>query len=150
MDEISEIIASLRELKRVFFRLMQQDAEAVGITGLQLMVIRTLAHHENITLNELAEKTQLTASTMSGVVDRLVKAGLVGRERSEHDRRALVLHLTDAGREKLGDAFGPLSTFWRRLEAGRHRLSEQDIRELLRLHHELITILTTEEGETEK
>ncbi|MBL0389189.1 MarR family transcriptional regulator [Tumebacillus sp. ITR2] len=150
MDDMTEIIASFRELKRVFFRLVHQDAEAVGITPVQLMVIRNLAQHQDITLNELAEKTQLTASTMSGVVERLVKAGLVERERSEQDRRALVLHVTDAGREKLSVAFGPQSTFQRRLAAGRHRLSEEEIRELLRLHHELITILTTEEGEPQK
>jgi DNA-binding MarR family transcriptional regulator len=149
MNEITEMITSFRELKRAYYRLLQQDAEAVGVTSLQLMVIRALSQHENLTLRELADRMQLTASTMSGVVDRLVKAGLVERDRSTEDRRALVLHLTEAGREKLEIAFGPQSTVYRRL-TGENRLSERDVQELLRLHQAFIKLLTVEEGEPER
>ncbi|PWK09594.1 MarR family winged helix-turn-helix transcriptional regulator [Tumebacillus permanentifrigoris] len=149
MDDITEIIASFRELKRAYYRLVQLDAEAVGVTTLQLMVMRKLSQHESLTLSELAEGMQLTPSTMSGVVDRLAKAGLIERDRSTQDRRALVLHLTEAGRGKLEIAFGPQSTIYRRL-TGENRLSEQDTQELLRLHQAYIKLLTIEEGEPEQ
>lgn len=149
MDAITEIITSFRELKRAYYRLLQEDAEAVGLTALQLMVIRALEQQENITLSELADRMQLTPSTMSGVVDRCVKAGMIERERSAHDRRALVLHLTDEGREKLNKVLCEGSSIRRRL-TGERGMSERDTRELLRLHQELIKLLTVEEGETEQ
>lgn len=46
---------------------------------------------------ELSEKLRLGNSTTSGIVDRMHKAGLVTRERTERDRRAMTLKLSEKG-----------------------------------------------------
>jgi len=46
---------------------------------------------------ELAEMAGVTRATMTGLIDTLEKDGLVRREPDPHDRRAMLVHLTDAG-----------------------------------------------------
>ena len=48
----------------------------------------------------LLEKTKTTSASLSEVVGKLESAGLVERERSEADRRQLVVRLTDEGRAR--------------------------------------------------
>ncbi len=48
---------------------------------------------------ELAERLYVTKGNVSGLVDRLVEAGLVERRPLPGDRRSHALHLTDKGRE---------------------------------------------------
>jgi DNA-binding MarR family transcriptional regulator len=49
-------------------------------------------------MKQLGERTPMTQSAMSKVVDRLEKAGLISRHSCEDDRRSLFLELTDGGR----------------------------------------------------
>jgi DNA-binding MarR family transcriptional regulator len=48
---------------------------------------------------ELARRLWVRPATLTGIVDTLVKAGYVARERDETDRRVVWLVLTDSGRE---------------------------------------------------
>lgn len=50
------------------------------------------------TMNELAQLMDLDKSSMSGLVDRAHRRGLVVRCPSEHDRRVVLVELTSAGR----------------------------------------------------
>lgn len=49
------------------------------------------------TMTQLAEHMNFPTSTMTGIVDRLVKKGFVERYRSEQDRRIVLINLTDHG-----------------------------------------------------
>lgn len=51
-----------------------------------------------LTAGELAELTGLTSGAITGVVDRLEKAGFVRRERSELDRRQVLIHPVAPGK----------------------------------------------------
>jgi len=50
-----------------------------------------------VTMTELVEYINVPMSTATGIVDRLVKKGYIARERSEADRRIVVLKLTEEG-----------------------------------------------------
>lgn len=50
-----------------------------------------------ITMTELAEYLNSPMSTANGIIERLVKKGYVIRDRSDFDRRIVVLSLTEAG-----------------------------------------------------
>jgi DNA-binding MarR family transcriptional regulator len=50
-------------------------------------------------MKELGERTPMSQSAVSKVVDRLEKAGLLTRESCADDRRSLYLKLTAAGRK---------------------------------------------------
>ncbi len=52
-------------------------------------------------MSELAEHIQQSSATMTGIVDRLVDKQWVTRRRSEEDRRAVYVQITDRGRQML-------------------------------------------------
>ena len=85
---------------------------------------------EGQTLNELAERTLTHQSSVSVVVSKLVRAGLVARTRADGDGRRVEIKLTEAGRrvlsrapaaaqDRLIGALGVLGTEARRELAGR-------------------------------
>lgn len=49
-------------------------------------------------ISQLAQCTESTNSTVSGIVDRLERMGLVKRVRSEQDRRVIYVALTESSR----------------------------------------------------
>lgn len=52
-----------------------------------------------MTMGELQRRMLLAPATITGLVDALVKRGLVSRRRDEEDRRLVLLQLTPAGKE---------------------------------------------------
>lgn len=88
----------------------------------QLLVLKAIGqleeHEQEITVAMVGERVQLTPPTVSRIVDRLVRAGLVTRERRARDRRKVCLSLTDAGIERFGTLPRPLQeTFVARFAA---------------------------------
>jgi DNA-binding MarR family transcriptional regulator len=96
------------EPERVWFRFMRLHQRLLGqITvrirdlGLsipQFDLLSTLTEREGISQSELAERLYVTKGNVSGLVDRLVQAGLVERRAIAGDRRSYAMHLTPEGR----------------------------------------------------
>lgn len=76
-------------------------AEEGGITFQQYMVLSVLgdASDEGLPTLEIASRLVERAPAITGLVDRLERAGLVRRQRSESDRRQIRCVLTEQGRE---------------------------------------------------
>ena len=83
---------------RVFHRLMQLEGLS-DIPPAQGRILFALWYEDGLTPSELAKKTMLDKSTLTGVIDRLVKNGLVERVPSETDRRVVYVRRTVADRE---------------------------------------------------
>jgi DNA-binding MarR family transcriptional regulator len=77
---------------------MSQRLKALGLSVAQFDLISTLTESEGITQRDLAERLYVTKGNVSGLVDRLVEAGLVDRRAIPGDRRSYALHLTGEGR----------------------------------------------------
>jgi DNA-binding MarR family transcriptional regulator len=69
----------------------QTVASTVGISGSDLECLDFLNLEGRVTAGRLAEVTGLTTGAITGVVDRLEKAGLVRRERDPDDRRKVFI-----------------------------------------------------------
>ncbi len=136
-NPIDGIVHSLRELNRAFYLAIRKDVEDFGLTNIQFRAMRLLKQFPKIGLNELSNLMHSGASTASGIVERLVHAGLVLRERPDWDRRALVLMLSPAGEELLEQANGRIM---RRLSP-MLELSNADVEHMLRIHKQIIAIL---------
>ena len=91
VDAIRRILHTLRSSAR------QAEARA-GVTGAQLFVLQTLAEAPAASLNELAGRTLTHQSTVSVVVNRLVRRGLVLKRRAADDARRVELRLSPNGR----------------------------------------------------
>jgi DNA-binding MarR family transcriptional regulator len=82
------------------------DRELVAEHGLQLHAYEVLlflddAPDGRMRMAELASSVLLSQSGLTRLVDRLVRSGLVVRERCDDDRRGLFAQITPAGRARL-------------------------------------------------
>jgi MarR family transcriptional regulator, lower aerobic nicotinate degradation pathway regulator len=89
---------AIRKLVRVLGESARLAQGRTGITGAQLFVLRVLADHPSLSINELAERTMTHQSSVSAVVSRLVERGLVTRAPAPDDRRRQLVTLTPRGR----------------------------------------------------
>src|SRR6266852_2921341 len=69
----------------------QTVANVAGISGSDLECLDFLNVEGRMTAGRLADLTGLTTGAITGVVDRLEKAGFVRRERDESDRRKVFI-----------------------------------------------------------
>ena len=91
-------VEAIRKIVRLLRDSARMSQGRTGITGAQLFVLRVLASHPGLSINELAERTMTHQSSVSVVVSRLVARGLVDRAPAPDDRRRLIVNLTTSGR----------------------------------------------------
>jgi MarR family transcriptional regulator, organic hydroperoxide resistance regulator len=72
-------------------------ARTAQLTGPQLTVLKGLEHIGRLSLTELSERVRAQNSTVTGIIDRMEREGLVTRERSTEDRRVVQIGLTEKG-----------------------------------------------------
>lgn len=105
MSEVSNekkyIIAKLfHELSMMVKQTMRREFESLGLTMPQSMVIGMLIKRGTMKVSALSEALGFTNSTVSGILDRLEKQGIVQRERRPEDRRVVYISITEAFLEK--------------------------------------------------
>ncbi|NBJ11404.1 MarR family winged helix-turn-helix transcriptional regulator [Microvirga arsenatis] len=74
------------------------ELRALGLSIPQFDLLSTLTEREGLSQQELAERLYVTKGNVSGLLDRMVEAGLVERRSIPGDRRSNALYLTDKGR----------------------------------------------------
>lgn len=101
-------LSLLREFVRAYQAFTNYDEEHIrqlGLTCPQFDVISTLGNTPGMTMGQLAEKTLVTKGTLTGIIDRLEKKGLVQREVPPENRRCFVIVLTPEGERVFEEAF---------------------------------------------
>ena len=89
--------ADLRPVVLRLARGLRKETEQLGITARQATLLWLIRRSPGLSLAELAAEEDISPPALSGHVDRLEAAGLVGRVRSSEDRRRVGLKLTDEG-----------------------------------------------------
>jgi len=131
LDAIVEAIVYLYTESR---RLTKGLAGRYGLTGPQLAVVKMLEPVGKLSLSGLSSQIRARNSTVTGIIDRMEREGLVVRRRSSEDRRVVNIELTVKGRT-LASAIPlePVQIFRRVLE----ELSPRDAIELRRILNKL-------------
>jgi DNA-binding MarR family transcriptional regulator len=78
-------------------RITKEFARQANLTGPQLTVIKMLEQIGDLSLTGLSERIRAQNSTVTGIIDRMEREGLVSRERSTEDRRVVHIKLTPKG-----------------------------------------------------
>lgn len=107
------VLRALRRILRVTDRVGKSLAAATGLTPSQLLVLQEIDRRGEATPSVIASTLQFGQPTVTNIVDRLVKADLVTRERSAQDKRQMLLRLTDAGKTAFDTAPDLLQTQFR-------------------------------------
>ena len=95
----------LAECLQGFERFSAESVRAHGLTHAQFDILATLGNTPGMLTKELGEKTLITKGTLTGVIDRLEKKGLVARERSCDDKRSFYVRLTPCGERLFQEVF---------------------------------------------
>ena len=105
-------------------------AERVGLSSsdLECLDYIVMAGAEAITAGELAAATGFTSGAITGLVDRLEKAGFVRREPDRADRRKVRVVPVEAAVQRLGAYYTPLA---QRTEALWAQYTEEQLRTVL-------------------
>ena len=97
-------------------RVHRQHAGALlhglGLSAGQELLVMLLWDKEPRSQAELTRELAIEPPTTSKMLSRLEKAGVIARNRSESDRRTVLVTLTEAGRA----LEGPVNAAWRTLE----------------------------------
>ena len=78
-----------------------QETRDFDLTARQYAVITTVAHHEGLSQTDLVRLTGIDRSTLADVVQRLLKRGVIQRQRTMQDGRTYAVSLSAEGRELL-------------------------------------------------
>jgi DNA-binding MarR family transcriptional regulator len=97
----TELANELRPILVRLARELRKETTHLGITGGQATLLWQISEHPGIGLRALAELEGIRTPTVSGLVDRLERAALLQRVRSQTDRRRVGLTITPAGRRLL-------------------------------------------------
>lgn len=103
-----QVLQSLRRLIRAADIFSRRLIKQHKVTGPQLMCLHKLLELDGLTVSELSKAIYLSPSTVVGILDRLEKQKLVTRIRSSTDRRKVLIHVTQEGRDLVVDAPSPL------------------------------------------
>lgn len=97
---------------------------AGGITIVQSWVLFHLAGREGSSIKEIAAAIQLDSPVVTGVVDRLVKEGLVTRQEDPNDRRSVKISITARGNEIVEEISSTVAEYNQRI---RSIVQEEDL-----------------------
>jgi len=82
---------------RLITREYQPYLDKLEITYPQYLVLMVLWQTNEITVNEISQKLILNTNTITPLLKRMEKQGLIDRERSEKDERKVIVKLTEKG-----------------------------------------------------
>jgi DNA-binding MarR family transcriptional regulator len=108
-------------------------AEYLGVTETELRCLNIIENARGLSAGELAARSGLTGGAITGVVDRLQRAGLARRVFDPADRRRVRLEVTPRFYDSAERIWGPLAADWQATLSRRFTTEElQVITEFLR------------------
>ncbi|WP_328685165.1 MarR family transcriptional regulator [Streptomyces sp. NBC_01261] len=134
----TEDLGLVDALAQLSFLVQNALAELAGEHDLSITQTRLLGilRDREPTMNELGRHLGLDKSSITGLVDRAQRRGLVTRTPSTVDRRSFQVSITDAGREVVAQVG---ARFAERIKDCAAPLTEADRKRLSRLATRLVT-----------
>jgi DNA-binding MarR family transcriptional regulator len=97
-------LAEFRYRIRIYLNGSEEAARNAGLEPQQyqlMLALRGLPVGREASIRDLAERMQLRHHSVVELVDRLERSSLLRRERSQSDRRQVIVHLTPRGEKIL-------------------------------------------------
>jgi DNA-binding MarR family transcriptional regulator len=91
LEDAEYIQKSIQYLNQYFEKGIQKKVEQYGFTVPQMRVIKEVVSHQGINIKQLTQNLQMTQSTVSDIVERLVKKGILVKKTNPLDKRASLI-----------------------------------------------------------
>ena len=99
-----QILVALRRITRAIDLRSRTLLQDYGLTAPQLATLHAISRLETATAGALAKQVHLGQPTVTGILNRLERRGMVERVRSEQDRRTVRVNLTAEGERVLSES----------------------------------------------
>ncbi len=111
------VLISLRRITQAIDLHSRQLVRQHGITTPQLIILKQIEGKDAHTVSQIAKLVSLKQATVTDILNRLERKGLVQRQKDLGDRRRVLITETDAGKKLLDAAPSPLQeTFLEKFE----------------------------------
>jgi DNA-binding MarR family transcriptional regulator len=140
-EDVLTFVDAMSFCVKRYFQQMNTYFKQNNLTVAQGQVLQILHRRGTLSLIEVSKALDAKPSSMSGLIDRLVKANLVTRNRDDADRRVIQIALSDKGKKIFSDIpFSQVQYYRTYLE----KFSEEEFCQLSDNLQKLVRIL--EEG----
>ncbi len=141
--DFEQLFNTLLALGKLMSQQTQESHEERSATILQFSALNFIKEQPNATVSDLAVPLQLSKSSATQLVERLVKLGLVERTNDSDDRRIIRLNITNNGEKEFSALRNKMLEKMKRIFS---KLPANDLRELIRIHSNLIETLKKEQN----
>ena len=100
-DICDEVLIAIRRVVRAIDLHSRSLIASHGLTGPQALILKEVNKATQISAGEIARRVTLSQATVTDIVNRLEKRGLIRKIRCEGDRRKLSISATSAAEELL-------------------------------------------------
>lgn len=98
MEKHQELLIALRKVIRAIDLHSKQLSKTSGLTSPQLLIMLEIDKEYGVNSSQVAKRVNLSAATVTNILDRLENKNLVSRVRYTQDKRKVGLYLTDDGK----------------------------------------------------
>lgn len=128
--EVDQVLEAIIYLYTESRRITKEVARRAELTGPQLTVVKMLETVGDLSLSDLSDRIRAQNSTVTGIIDRMEREGLVTRARSTEDKRVVRIRLTEKGERIAREIPVEPMEIFRNALAG---LTATETRELMRI-----------------
>ncbi|MDR0219453.1 MAG: homoprotocatechuate degradation operon regulator HpaR [Enterobacteriaceae bacterium] len=143
-ESLTIALIQARETTMSFFRPI---LKSYNLTEQQWRIIRVLASSRSIDFHDLANLTCILRPSLTGILTRMERDGLIFRLKPMSDQRKLYVSLTPAGQELYEQAKEEVIEGYKAIEAA---FSSEKLVQLLKLLDELIAIGSYSQNDTDE
>lgn len=134
MSTPDQVLEQFREMTGQSIVLSAAIARHAGISPADLEVLGAIEQRGPLTAGELARLTGLSAAAVTGLIDRLERAGVAERRADPSDRRRVLVGVAK-GAARIAERYGSLERDARRVLDGRSPRELETISAFLRDMH---------------
>lgn len=104
MNDYSNLLIALRKITRAIDLHSKKLLKESGLTTSQILVLKAIKKLDKPTPSIVAKEILVSQGTVTNLVDRMEKKGLLQRVKAQDDKRSVHLVITESGEQRYADA----------------------------------------------
>ncbi|MCJ0940623.1 MarR family transcriptional regulator [Mammaliicoccus sciuri] len=109
MKLANQVCFSAYNVSRLFAQFYEKELKSFGLTYSQYLVLLSLWEENPQILHSIGQKLDLSSNTLTPLLKRLEQSGWVTRQKSDQDKRQLIVSLTQKGKEQKQPIYDAIS-----------------------------------------
>ncbi|MCD8771366.1 MarR family transcriptional regulator [Mammaliicoccus sciuri] len=109
MKLANQVCFSAYNVSRLIAQFYEKELKSFGLTYSQYLVLLSLWEENPQTLHSIGHKLDLLSNTLTPLLKRLEQSGWVTRQKSDQDKRQLIVSLTQKGKDQKQPIYNAIS-----------------------------------------